>query len=222
MGVPRRLDGSASVLFESGTNWTSPIYSCASATRAIVKSTEFGFNDSSSLDGLSIIRLEEKSYEDSAQHPLWAVESTEDQRFPQLRHLNPIWGIVNAEDPTIFNMSYLRAPHLWLSSDTGLASLEYVDYNLPAADFPGVLLATSYLKSVPKVGDYSGSTNLPLYNEWKNLSSTSEGAARIINLIWTDLAANELSVLGDGSLLIVYHIFPNGLISLKHLSQSTA
>lgn len=83
-----------------------PLYSCASANRATVKTVEFGFNSSNSLDGLSVVSVLPKTYKDASEYPLWAVETGEYPTW-NLYALNPLWGIVAKEDPNLSNMSLI-------------------------------------------------------------------------------------------------------------------
>jgi hypothetical protein len=69
--------------------------------------------------------------------------------------------------------------------------------NLPGVDFYRQSLyealtvvplgKTGYQGQLP---DYSGQTSLALYAKWQNMTLSANGTAGIINLIWTDLAAN--------------------------------
>lgn len=71
--------------------------------------------------------------------------------------------------------------------------------NLPGVDFyrqslyealTVVALGTrGYQGQLP---DYSGQTSLALYAKWQNMTLSADGTAGIINLIWTDLAANTV------------------------------
>jgi hypothetical protein len=182
--------------------YSIPMYSCASANRAIIKTVRFSFNTSKSLDGLSIDNIEPKKYSDSFQHPLWAFESSAESDDPQwdLKNWSPLWGIVEKEDSTFTNLSYKRSSELWLTGSTNLARLSFAGFNLAAVTVPRSLLYhtyevhSQYLSSSSNdiLADYSGKENIELYNMWKDLTKTPEGTARMINLVWTDIAANAL------------------------------
>ena len=43
-GAARRSDGTHSLIFAPGTNWTVPLYSCATATKAVIKEVSFSYN----------------------------------------------------------------------------------------------------------------------------------------------------------------------------------
>jgi hypothetical protein len=193
IGIPRRKDGSNTVSFEANTEWTTPIYSCASASRALVKTVDFGYNTSSSgLKGLFVRDVREKSYSSPSEYPLWASETSSNWTIQSLR---PLWGIVSNTDDSIQNIEYTRAPQLWLSSDF-TAQMGGIFDNIPASEFPGIAMNEVYgMSSDPSssiVGDYSGATNLDLYTTWKDLSDNATGVEQILNLIWTDIAANAV------------------------------
>jgi hypothetical protein len=173
------------------------MYSCASASRATIKTVDFGYNTSTTLAGLFVKDIRPKVYSDSSKYPLWASETG---KLPDwfLAAMLPLWGIVDKKDDSMQNIEYAQAPHLWLSSSTQLSGYGFITQNLPAGEFPGLGLFHAYgvnsaaTISTSGVGDYSGRANLPMYNQWKNLSSTAAGSARILNLIWTDIAANAV------------------------------
>jgi hypothetical protein len=182
--------------------YSVPMYSCASANRAIIKTVQFSFNTSKSLDGLNIDNIEPKKYSDNSQHPLWAFESSAESDDPQwdVESWDPLWGIVEKEDSTFTNLTYKRSSELWLTGSTKLAKFSFAGFNLAAITVPRSLLyytyevhsRTSSSLSTDILRDYSGKDNIELDNMWKNLTKTPEGTERMINLVWTDIAANAL------------------------------
>jgi hypothetical protein len=193
MGMPYRKDGNPTVLFEPSTKYEVPLYNCASATRAIIKTVTFTYNSTVGLRGLKVLNIEPKNYSDPSQMPLWAVEKTNET----LSSLIPLWGLVDKEDASFPNVSYKRSPHLWLTGSAGLGSIAYASMNLPGVEFPGNALNAAYnvdpsSSNMNGLSDYSGKSSLPLYNRWKDLTRTTAGSAKVINLIWTDLAANAV------------------------------
>jgi hypothetical protein len=198
MGVPRRNDDSDTILFQANTEWTTPLYSCASATRATIKTVNFGYNSSSTLEGLTIHDIRPKSYLDASAYPLWASETGKEPDW-SLAELEPLWGIVDKKDDSWQNIEYTQAPHLWLSAEAALEGLGSAPFNLPAVDFHHAAMFDTYSVSADVldqqnniVADYTGHSNLAMYNRWKNLSATASGSSHIINLVWTDLAANAV------------------------------
>jgi hypothetical protein len=193
MGVPYRKDGSETVLYMPGTRYEVPLYNCASAVRAIIKTVTFSYNATVGLRGLKVLSIEPKNYSDSSQMPLWVVEKTNET----LASLVPLWGLADKEDATFPNVSYKRAPHLWLTGSALAGSIGSSIFNLPGIEFPGNALYSAYTvdgtsTTLRGLSDYSGQANLPMYNRWKALSKTTIGSAKLINLIWTDLAANAV------------------------------
>src|SRR5271155_4000601 len=89
-GAPRRHDGSASLIFDPGSSWTIPMYSCISATKALVKTVSFRFNGSDDLSGLTVTSLTDKVYPNDTSKPLWGVEDTQ----MALADVKPLWGLV--------------------------------------------------------------------------------------------------------------------------------
>jgi hypothetical protein len=189
-GAPRRKDGSASLLFDPGSAWTLPMYSCMSTVKASIKTVTFRFNNTDDLSGLSVIAVQEKTYPDEMSKPLWAVE----QSNMSLQDGNPLWGLVTEESAKQVNVSTLRKESLYLPGFAGNSLGAMSSHqNLPSADFPAIALGATYttggLTSNAKI-DYSGGSNLALYRLWQERSRTAGTAANILNLIWTDIATN--------------------------------
>jgi hypothetical protein len=193
MGIPYRKDGSETVLYVPGSRYEVPLYNCASAVRAIIKTVTFSYNATVGLRGLKVLSIEPKNYSDSSQMPLWVVEKTNET----LASMVPLWGLADKEDAAFPNVSYKRAPHLWLTGSALDGSITSSTFNLPGIEFPGNALYSAYTvdgtsTALRGLSDYSGQANLPMYNRWKALSKTATGSAKLINLIWTDLAANAV------------------------------
>lgn len=196
-GAPRRQDGSASLIFSPGSNWTTPMYSCISVTKALIKTVSFRFNGSGDLSGLTVTSLTDKVYPNVASKPLWGVENTE----LALADVKPLWGLVASKNQGNVSLSTLRKESLYLPGygGVGLGPLIPGYENLPGLDFHCDTLAAVYsLQDTLGITDYSGQSSLAMYSVWQNLSRTPTTAAKILNLIWTDLAAS--SVVGTKSM----------------------
>lgn len=187
-GIPRRTDGSESVLVESGTEWDVPLYYCASASRAILKTVSFYVN-STGLTGLEIRSVAEKDYRDESEYPIWAVENSE----RRLSAAAPLWGLAEDEDAPFGEVAFKRHPHLWLNA----VRAEVIKVpsgdgseNLPGTYFHSMALGVAY--AIRDNKQYNGVESLPIYNRWKELTKTTEGTAKLINLVWTDVAANAV------------------------------
>lgn len=191
-GMPQRSDGSDTVLMEPGSEWTVPLYNCASASRAIIKTVSFSVNNTADLSGLEVLEIKDKEYVDSSEYPIWAVEDT---GLP-LENTNPLWGLAESEEAPFPNMSFKRAPHLWLAGfDPASDQIPKGEgfENLPGLYFYSMAFVNAYSVGPGGPGDgYNGEGSLPMYNRWKELTRTTEGAAKVIDLIWTDVAANSV------------------------------
>lgn len=195
-GAPHRKDGSNSSLFEPGSAWVLPLYSCASATKATIKTVAFRFNGTSDdLLGLKVISVVDKVYANDESMPLWGVENTS----MRLKHGGPLWGIVSKDREKELNLTTARKESLYLPgfANPPLSGIESA--NNPGADFAALALDMVYtMGSSTSPVDYTGKADLAMYKKWQELSKTSETSSRIINLIWTDIAANM--VVGTKSL----------------------
>ena len=189
-GAPRRLDGSASLLFDPGSAWTLPMYSCMSVVKASIKTVAFQFNSTNDLSGLTVLSIDDKVYSDEASKPLWAVENSN----MTLKEGNPLWGIVTPEAATKLNLSTVQKEHLYLPGYNGPLSGSLTSHqNVPGADFPSKALGGAYAiegSTINRQTDYSGQMNLAMYRLWQEYSRSAPTSAKIINLIWTDIAAN--------------------------------
>jgi hypothetical protein len=192
-GAPRREDGSPSLIFTPGSQWTLPMYTCATGVKASVKEVSFRYNGTDGLKSLAPFSIQEQM---NPSNPVtWGVENTAMTLVNGL----PLWGLVSASTQTSPELSVVRSPYLYLPGDASLATLPTIPsfQNLPGVEFYSDALNTIFkfdsLNSLPSgLADYTGKTNLGLYAKWQNLSRTAGGAANILNLIWTDIAANAV------------------------------
>ncbi|KAK4119572.1 hypothetical protein N657DRAFT_650068 [Parathielavia appendiculata] len=221
-GPPRRVDGGPQSIFERGSQWTTPLYSCATAVRATIKTVDFSTDAGTSsmnpgqpppsessrgLAGLRVTNITEKTYSSPDSYPVWGVEDT----GRNLSDIRPIWGLISPAYPAAHypNLSVVQQPSLYLiglgSDDMHVASFypgpDFAagQYNLPGAEFPFAAANTIYLSS-PGQGitdeawpfDLRGRADMAVFTRWQALCETQEGAARMINLLWTDLAASAV------------------------------
>lgn len=188
-GAPRREDGSLSLLFDPGSSWTLPMYSCISTAKASIKTVSFRFNGSDDVSGLSVTNVQDKTYPDEASKPLWGVEHYD----LNLTDVVPLWGLVTPESAATLNLSTLRKESLYLPGYGSALGGGMLTQNLPGQDFASQALSKVF--SIPAISatgdiDYSGSSNLAMYRLWQDLSRNATSAGRILSLIWTDIAAN--------------------------------
>jgi hypothetical protein len=196
-GAPRREDGTASLIFEPGSRWTLPMYSCATSVKASVKEVSFRYNGTDGLKSLATLSIQDQM---NPPNPVtWGVENTQ----MTLADGSALWGLVSASTQESPELSVVQSPYLYLPGDVSSATLPTVGgyQNLPGVDFYTDALSTVFqLDSGPLgVADYTGKTNLAMYAKWQNFSRTADGTANVVNLIWTDIAAN--SVVGTKSWL---------------------
>ena len=194
-GAPRRVDGGKSSIFDPGSAWTLPMFSCMSTAKATIKTVSFRFNGTKDdLSSLEVVSLKDKIYPDEASKPLWAVENT--SMF--LKDGTPLWGLVSEDKAKTLNLSTVRQESLYLPGRDPVMGWQ----NLPGADFASIALDLTYNtgSSLDSPASYSGKSNLAMFKKWQELSETPETSAKILNLIWTDIAANM--VVGTKSWLV--------------------
>jgi hypothetical protein len=160
-----------------------------STTKAIIKTVAFRFNGTvDDLSGLKIVSVTEKTYPNEESKPLWGVENTS----MRLGDGGPLWGLISPAKSNVLNLTTVRKESLYLPGrDADLGT-----DNNPGADFAAAALRMTYNTGIDQsytsttVVDYSGAVNLAMYKKWQELSKTPETSAKILNLIWTDIAAN--------------------------------
>jgi len=194
-GAAQRRDGVDSLVFEPGTWWTQPVYACAMATKASIKSVHFRYNATEStghtLKALRVMNVTEKVYTDNASMPLWGVETVDFY----LNDILQLWGLISPELENSVNLSTIRAPQLYLPGYGGVLGTSLPGYeNIPGTSGPTDVLegiwGTSW--STSGITDYTGETNMAMFVRWQEFSRSAETVPTILNLIWTDLAANML------------------------------
>lgn len=181
------------------TNWSQPLYSCASALKASVKRVSFQINGTASISNLVINSIEPVTHSSSASTPLWAVENTS----LNVADVSPFWGLISSEYSSSPSLYTIQKEFLYLPAGMGaFAGLSDRDGAAGAMAPAGALFELFNGVSVggsTELPDYSGKTNYPTFLKWKELSSNTSTVSAIPNLIWTDLMAN--SVLGSKSQL---------------------
>jgi hypothetical protein len=204
-GAAVRTDGTESLIFEPGDTYQRSVYTCASTTRASIKTVGFKFNttatdsstSTSSLQALSITNITAKSYASSADAPLWAIETLPDTYT--LADVQQLWGLISGANQDAPNMTAIRAPHLHLP---GYSLLSGPTPNIPGYEFipgstaPAMALAGMYssMSSISSTSyDYTGSSNLALFQKWQALSKDEAGIANMLGIVWADIAANLMT-----------------------------
>jgi hypothetical protein len=139
----------------------------------------------------------EKTYSNTSSMPIWGVEDS----GITYRDITPLWGLLSPAFAKKSNISTIRKESLWLPGYTDPFGVSVVDseMNIPGASFYSTIMRYIYtdLLSSTTYGsqeahDYSGKGQFALYQRWLQLGQTATGSADIINLIWTDMAANAV------------------------------
>ncbi|KAG0634519.1 hypothetical protein HOY80DRAFT_1098240 [Tuber brumale] len=183
-GTAKRADGGdPGRMHDIGSNWTIPIYTCATAIKASVKVVTFTMNGTHRLENLHVGKVVPRNYSDISVMPVWAVENT----GMEIWNVEPFWGIVDPKYKNDPHLWTIQREHLWLPSG-GRGS-----YQLSSSSSLALLTVPSgALSTIHIAHGYSGERNFPLLAKWRKLTATQSSAALIINLIWTDIVANNL------------------------------
>jgi hypothetical protein len=198
LGPALKTSGPDTPLVEPGSEWTRPVYMCASTTKATIKSVSFSFNQSrgSGLDALSVTSLEDKQYASKTDMPSWGIETPN----MTLGTIDPLWGLIDPDSPDIVNVTMLQSPQLYVPAGSSAIRNSMLEVDgghsyVPGTAAPAAIWASAYApRDILSSGiqDLSGWNQLSLATVWRKMSTTSMGTAGIMNLIWTDLAANAL------------------------------
>jgi hypothetical protein len=182
-GAPLRKDGTNSTLFDPGSAWSLPMYSCVSTTKSIIRTASFRFNGTKNdLSGLEVISLKDKIYVNDESKPLWGVERS----GMLLKDGGPLWGLISKDHESKLNISTVRKELLYLPGRDPFINTR----NTPGADFAAITLRMTYetgsssiSSSTGPIVDYSGRANLAMYKKWQELSQDPRTSAKIPNLI---------------------------------------
>ncbi|KAI9373912.1 hypothetical protein BJX61DRAFT_551900 [Aspergillus egyptiacus] len=180
------------------STWSKPMYSCAMAVEATIKTTTFSYNTTDGLAGLTVVNVTDKLYQSETEYPVWGVENlSEIGDFWMM----PLWGIVSPDSAAKYasdGLQTVQKPSLYLprissfSRSSGLSTESH--QNLPGVEFAdnGLSAVSSMATSTLGSMDYTGEGNLALAQQWSRLSKSTDSMARVLNLVWTDYAANAV------------------------------
>ena len=204
-GIPQRLDSGNSLSFDAGSHWSQPLYACASAVKATIKTTSFSYNGTSdTLSNLRVGKVADKTYVNQSSMPLWGVENT--GNTDSMQQLNLIWGLVNSSYESHPNVSTVQQDRLYLpgfslttldsKSPVDTLSLAWADDlgtdNNPGSEFYSFAMGSAYnvpAGSFSVATDYTGQASMAMWAIWQTLSKSAATASLIPNLIFTDVAA---------------------------------
>ena len=210
-GIPIRTDGGPKAIFEDNSTWSMPLYSCATASRASIKTVDFSVTGAGGLDSLQVNSIDPKEYASEDDYPIWG---TEDSGL-RMTEIPMIWGLLSPEYTGYPNVSTIKQPSFYLPgyASNGIQRSSFTRspvvlyQNLPGHDFAVSVGNTVYGSGISGLGDswpidVLGRGNLGVFARWSDLLRNSN-ANTIIDLIWTDLAASAVvgtkGTLGPGN-----------------------
>jgi hypothetical protein len=218
---------------EPGSKWDRKIYSCASATKVSLKTVRFFHNTTGiGLSKLQILNITDKVYANTSAQPLWGMETTKPQM--NLSEIDPLYGLINPSlaDRAINLTTLPGSPHIYVpasysSTRYGSLSTLFSDTNLASIAGPGSAWEAAY-NTLPSAStanpvrfDYTGRSDIAMSEEWVALTANATGAAHMLNLLWTDIAANGF--VGTRSWLTKGRLPPNladtGIPALSELDR---
>lgn len=103
-GAPRREDGTASLIFEPGSKWTLPMYTCATGVKASVKDVAFRYNGTDGLKSLGTTSIQDRT--NRSNPTTGGVENT----AMALADGSPLWGLVSASTQASSGLSIPSNP----------------------------------------------------------------------------------------------------------------
>lgn len=203
--TPRRVDR-PSVLFQDGSQWSSQLYTCASAVKVSIKTVKFIHNGTTqNLDNLAIQEIRSKEYRSLDETPLWGFEDW----FYRLSEYDPVWGLVNSAYEGFRNITTLRAPSFYMlgsaNGDQQGFDPSHSMMNLPAAIGPTKAMRSIVGGDSTSSGlfDFFGRQSMSKWIRVQKLCQNSDSVSNVIKLLWTDMAASALvgtkGVLGAGN-----------------------
>jgi hypothetical protein len=210
-GNPRLENGKTALFYDPGTKLSMPVYSCATAVKTSIKTFTFRFNGTEGLKSLHVDSIKDQT--PSNTH--WGVENNNDRSDLDIESAPPVWGLVSSDTKPTKNLDVVKSPHLYLPGKLGTftPSLSSIgNDNMPGLNFHVEALYTIYNgglgDTVLGVADYSGQMSIGMYAKWQQLMASTNGTAHIVDLIFTDLAANAL--VGTKSWLESSNFIPGG------------
>ncbi|KAJ7925584.1 hypothetical protein B0H13DRAFT_1705846 [Mycena leptocephala] len=213
LAPPQRSDGGDTRLPANQSTWTQRIYSCAGATRARMQHVEFSSNGTMDLSGLGISRRDIDS------PVLWATEKTEFK----IRDIDIFWGRIPDSLERDSSLWTTRSDVFYIPagvSDSFLGASTLV--NSPqTSTLPSLAWAAikqfAHGQNPGNVMDYTALSNFALMSKFQSLISTDpqHGPSQILNLIWTDLMANNALGTDSRSTLLVRANVPSIAYDLR-------
>lgn len=152
-----------------------------------------------------------------------------------------MWGILGSANSSqnpltaAWNMSTVAAESLYLpgfmdwqyiTSGTAPVPVLPASQYLPALNFYSQALYTALNIGPPSArysgyqgyADYSGWSSLGVYAKWQKLSTSADTVSKILNLVWTDVAANAVVGTRGWGLTSAASTDPTGFAPSTHIS----
>ncbi|KAF8886322.1 hypothetical protein BD779DRAFT_1673244 [Infundibulicybe gibba] len=183
-GTPERSDGGDSRLPDDNSTWTQSLYTCASVTRARIQNVTFSFDGQPDLSKLRITRR------NTSEPILWATE----RASINITDVDLLWGSVDDSYGGDPSLSTIRSEVFYVpagGSDTWGVVGTGAPNTVPAAAWADSYRPVAIL--IPN-GIYNGQGNYALIHKFESImkNDSINGPARIRNLIWTDIVANNM------------------------------
>lgn len=155
----------------------------------------FRSNGTLLLEGLSVLKVQSKDFTNTPL-PKWAIEKAWGYA---VNEINPFWGLTNSALTNSSVVDVVEAEEIFLP-----ATNRYVDYGKLYDTFAaGTAFGASWNSvyeyaaavkgtSLNWIPSYGGENDFAQTQKWRQLSRTASGAAKILDLIWMDLAASAV------------------------------
>lgn len=131
--------------------------------------------------------------------PLWGVEKVDPSQNLNISNINLLWGLVSNMYENDTEISTIRAKEFYLPVAYTGGDMSVFKDSLAVASVFTAAWNTAYTEvawiagvSFGGLPSYSGDIQYSLFLKWRELSKTIDGAATILNLIWTDLVASAV------------------------------
>ncbi|KAJ7235825.1 hypothetical protein C8J57DRAFT_1194628 [Mycena rebaudengoi] len=215
LAQPRRTDGGDPLIPADNSTWSQRVYGCASATRARMQRVQFSFNGTMDLSALSITRR------DIDTPVLWATEKMD----INIMDIDLFWGRVPDSLEGDASLSTIRSDVFYLPAGgvdiSGLLTIASGYVKTPLV-MPALAWATA-LEALSSAGiqgfpDYSGTNSFALQQKYQSLmlADSANGAAKIQNLVWTDVMANNMLGSDTRQTLLVVENVPTTAYDLRY------
>ncbi|PFH62314.1 hypothetical protein XA68_14174 [Ophiocordyceps unilateralis] len=207
--IPQREDGGDAFAQEDGTQWMKKLFSCASATKATIKTVTLSYNNTGDnlFDGLKVMSARDKEYADEGSMPLWGVEDVGNEYLAG--EIGLIWGLVSPEQEGRANVTTYRQPSLYLPGRMSTKSHQIPFMSdgdaLAGSDFASNMWLGTYCNNLDREArnlvsfedcdvkqKYEASANMAMWTKWQKLTARAETASRVPNLIFTDFSASAV------------------------------